>query len=129
MLWPRRLPWNGAASRTSRGTGSWCACPTPTSKFRQQDSSNRTAGGRRLFPESVPQFAPGRVDLFLRVVAQQNGAELVALIVTARKFLLGVTSLYLDPARLDAEVAHKIHAQIEHLRPKIRYLLIFNAFL
>src|SRR5439155_13795147 len=76
------------------------------------------------FPLGSAQLGLGRIHLALRLLAQQNGPELVALIITGNKLFLRVGPLTPDTHRQHTEIPDKIHAQIEHLRPKVRDLLV-----
>src|SRR5439155_823525 len=71
----------------------------------------------------------GGFHLAGRLLAQQNGAKLVGLIIARDKFFLRVASAAINAGGEHAEVADKIHPQIEHLRPEVRDLLVADAFL
>src|SRR5262245_12652310 len=82
-----------------------------------------------LFALSLAQLVLGRINFALRLLAKKNPAELVTLVISGGEFFLRVRSIKIHAGRRQREVAHEIHPQIEHLRPKIGDLFVTNAFL
>ena len=71
----------------------------------------------------------GQLHFARRLLTKQNGAEFFSLIIARGKFFLRVGPAKIDPGWLDAEIAHKIHPQIEHLGPETGNLLVALSFL
>ena len=63
-----------------------------------------------------------------RLLAKQDRAEFVSLIITGSEFFLSVRALKINTRRRHAEIANKIHPQIEDLRPKIGHLFVADPF-
>src|SRR5215217_3878802 len=82
-----------------------------------------------LFALDLSQLAFGRIDFALRLLAKKNSAELLALIKSRYEFFLRVRSVEVHPRRRQREIAHEIHSQIKHLRPKIGNLFVADALL
>src|SRR5437763_9492468 len=81
-----------------------------------------------LFTQRVAQLLLGRVHFARWSLAQQNSAQFFSLIVSGYEFFLCPCPVKLDTAGLDAEVADKIHPQIEHLAPEVGKLFVTNSF-
>src|SRR3954471_16278625 len=79
---------------------------------------------RRLFPQSGSQLGPCGLDILRGLIAQQQTAEAIPLIISSCKFLLREGAAQVDTRRRDAEIADKIQVQIEHLRPEIWNLFV-----
>src|SRR5260370_18173052 len=86
-------------------------------------------GAVASFALCLPQLTFGRIDFALRLLAKKNPTELISLIVSGDEFFLRVRSIKIHARRLQRKVAHEIHPQIEHLRPKIGDLLVTDALL
>src|SRR6188472_4635067 len=82
-----------------------------------------------LFALSLPQLAFGRIDFALRLLAKQNSAQLIALIKSGDELFLRICSIKVHACRWKREIAHEIHPQIKHLRPKIGDLLVTDPLL
>jgi hypothetical protein len=65
----------------------------------------------------------------LRLLAKKNPAELIPLVITGDELFLRVRSIKVHARRRQREIAYEIHPQVEHLRPKIRDLLVTDALL
>jgi hypothetical protein len=65
----------------------------------------------------------------LRLLAKKNPAELIPLVISSDEFFLRVRSIKIYARRPQREIAHEIHPQIEHLRPKIGDLFVTDALL
>src|SRR5260370_41568694 len=82
-----------------------------------------------LLAERVPQFLLGRFHLARRLLAKENGPEFFSLIMPRDEFFLRVSPAKIHTRWQDAEVAHKIHPQVEHLRPEVGGQLVSDPFL
>ena len=82
-----------------------------------------------LFALRLPQLVFGCIDFALRLLAKKNPAELISLIISSDEFFLRVRSIKIYARRPQREIAHEIHPQIEHLRPKIGDLFVTDALL
>src|SRR6266550_4644949 len=82
-----------------------------------------------LFALCLPQLIFGSVDFARRLLAKKNPAELLALIISGDELFLRVRSIEIHARRRQCKVAHEIHPQIKHLRPKIWDLLVTDALL
>ena len=76
----------------------------------------------------LAQLILGSFHAARRLLAKQDRAEFVSLIITGSEFFLGVRALKINTRRRHAEIANKIHPQIEDLRPKIGDLFVADTF-
>src|SRR5215469_10662181 len=81
------------------------------------------------FALRLPQLALCSVDFVLRLLAKKNPAELIPLIISGGEFFLRVRSMKIHTRRRQCEIAYEVHSQIEHFRPKVRYLFVTDALL
>src|SRR6266404_1880943 len=82
-----------------------------------------------LFPQSVPQLFLGRLHLAVGLVAKQNRAQFVALIIMGDKLAFRVGPAQVYSGWLHAEITDEMQAKVERFGPEIRHLLITNPFL
>src|SRR5438477_6374240 len=87
-----------------------------------------TERGYGSFPLRLTQLDLRSFHVARRLLAKQNRAEFVSQIIACSEFLLRVRALKINTRWQHAEIANKIHPQIEHFRPKIGDLLVANAF-
>src|SRR5262245_44018920 len=84
---------------------------------------------RSLFSQCVPQLLFARFHLALTLIANQDRAQLLALVVAGDEFPLRVRPAQVDSRRLHAEIANEVQSQIEHFGPEVGDLLVTNPFL
>lgn len=63
----------------------------------------------KSFPLRLAQLSLGRFHIARRLLAKQNRAEFVSLIVARGEFLLRVSAVKLNTRRQHAEIANEIH--------------------
>jgi hypothetical protein len=82
-----------------------------------------------LFSQRVPQLLLARFHLALSLIAKEDRAQLVALVVAGNEFSFRVRPAQINSRRLHAEITDEVQSQIEHLRPEVGDLLVANPFL
>ena len=82
----------------------------------------------RSFTLRLAQLSLGSFHVARRLLAKQDRAEFVSLIVAHSEFFLCVRALNINTRRRRAEIANKIYPQIEDFRPKVGDLLIADTF-
>src|SRR5437660_3011148 len=89
----------------------------------------RLKSDRSLFSQRLPQFFFGRFNFAFSLIAKQDRAQFLALIITRQELFLGVGAAEIDPSRLHAEISDKGKPQIKHLRPEITDSLTPNSLM
>src|SRR4029077_16562173 len=82
----------------------------------------------RSFTLRLAQLSLGSFHVARLLLAKQDRAEFVSLIVARSEFFLCVRALNIDTRGQHAEIADKIYPQIEDFRPKVGDLLVADAF-
>ncbi len=96
--------------------------------FRTKFCGVRCVLASLLFTLRLAQLSLGGFHIARRLLAKQDRAEFVSLIVTHSKFFLCVRALNINTRGQHAEIANKIYPQIEDFRPKVGDLLVADAF-
>src|SRR5260370_42615983 len=85
-----------------------CAHDLRDARTIRDIATNNRKIGRALFPERVPQFLLRRFHFTFRLIAKQNRAQLIALIIASDKLFLRISAAKINSRGLHAEISDKV---------------------